>query len=323
MIFPFALALIILLAASPLGAGVEGGARAVPADAAQVDVPASGPGGSRAADSARQIERPLPDPHEFAARVRARLKSDRTLLSRYTYVERREEIKVSKLGKIEEGPVKLYEVYPSREPGNTYKRLIAVDGVPLTPEELEKRDSKHRDDVLREMRKRESESPEDRAKRLRKEAKERAEEEAVLAEIFELYNIRLVGRDVLEGETMIVATLDPKRGYDPRTDAGKLLEKVRARVWVSEADHQIARIEAEVIDDVTYGWGILARLHKGSRAEFVRRKVNDEVWLPAKEVVHASGRSLLFRSFKLDTVTTYSDYRKFEVATEETYGRRQ
>ena len=273
------------------------------------------------ASAAKQADRPLPNAKAFAAEVRKRLYGDRAAMSQYTYIERREEIDISKLGKIEEGPLKVYEVYPSREAGNTYKRLIAVDGVALTPEELEKQDRKHREDVQRELEKRRNESPDDRAKRLRKEVKERAEEEAVLDEVFALYDIRLVGREMLEGETTIVATLEPKRGYEPRTDAGKLLKKIRARAWVAEADYQIARIEAEVIDDVTYGWGILARLHKGTRAEFVRRKVNGEVWLPARETIHASGRSLLFRKFKLDTETTYSDYRKFEVGTEERYGQ--
>jgi hypothetical protein len=307
MIFRFIVFLGLLLALPPVRTEANGGSRpgAVPAGAA------------------RQIDRPLPDPRAFAAEVRKRVYADRAVMSRYTYVERREEIDISKLGKIEEGPLKVYEVYPSREAGNTYKRLIAVDGVPLTPEELQKQDRKHREDVQRELEKRRNESPDDRAKRLRKEARERAEEDAVLDEILALYDIRLVGREVLDGETTIVGVLEPKRGYEPRTDAGKLLKKIRARAWVSEADYQIARIEAEVIEDVTYGWGILARLHKGTRATYLRRKVNGEVWLPAKETVHASGRSLLFRKFKLDTETTYSDYRKFEVSTGETYGQKR
>jgi len=51
-----------------------------------------------------------------------------------------------------------------------------------------------------------------------------------------------------------------------------------------------------------------------------RRKVNNEVWLPAELKVDASGRTLLFRPFTLDTVTTYSDYRKWSVETSVTYG---
>ena len=41
---------------------------------------------------------------------------------------------------MKDGPVKVYEVYPSEEPGNTWKRLVSVDGKPLRAAELEKND---------------------------------------------------------------------------------------------------------------------------------------------------------------------------------------
>ena len=138
---------------------------------------------------------------------------------------------------------------------------------------------------------------------------------------FTIYEARVAGREVLDGQPVLVATLEPRQNVDAKTREGKWMKKFHGKIWASESDYQIARIEADVIDDVTYGWGILARLHKGTRAEFVRRKVNGEVWLPARETIHASGRSLLFRKFKLDTETTYSDYRKFEVSTGERFGQ--
>ena len=70
----------------------------------------------------------------------------------------------STCGKVSAGPVKTYEVYPSVEPGNTYKRLVAVDGVPLKPEELARGDRIHREDVLREAARRERETPQERQK---------------------------------------------------------------------------------------------------------------------------------------------------------------
>lgn len=260
---------------------------------------------------------PLPDTRAFAAEVRKRLLGDRELQSQYTFLERREEISVSKLGKVGKGPVKVYEVYPSVEPGNTYKRLISVDGAPLAAAELEKSDRRHRDDVLRDLKKREQESPGARAKRARREAAERAENQAVLDEIFALYDIRLVGRDTIAGHPTVVATLDPKRGYRPRIDAGRFMTKVRARAWVSESEYQVVKVEIEMIDDVTFGWGIAGRLHKGSHGVFERRKVNGEVWLPARATFIGTGRALLFRRFSIDAVTTYSDYRKFDVKTDE------
>ena len=43
----------------------------------------------------------------------------------------------------------------------------------------------------------------------------------------------------------------------------------------------MVRLEVEAIDTVTSGLGIVARMHKGSKGAFQRRKVNGEEWLPA------------------------------------------
>lgn len=260
---------------------------------------------------------PLPDTAAFAREVRARLLSDRELQSQYTFLEHRQEIEVSKLGKVARGPLSVYEVYPSVEPGNTYKRLVSVNGVPLSAAELEKNDRKHRENVLRELRRREHESPGDRARRLKKDAAERAENQAITDEIFRLYDIRLIGRETIDAHPTVVATLEPKRGYKPRTDAGKLMLKLRARAWVSESEYQVVKVEVQVIEDVTMGWGIAGRLHKGSHGVFERRKVNGEVWLPSRVTFAGTGRTLLFRKFAVNSVTTYSDYRKFTVTTKE------
>jgi hypothetical protein len=265
-------------------------------------------------------DQPLPDPKVFGAEVRKRALTDRELQSHYTFIENRQEITVSKLGSVNNGPVKTYEVYPSVEPGNTYKRLIAVNGVPLSPEELARQDRKHRDDVLREAEKRRRESPDERDRRLREEAKEQTEWNRTLDEVFDVYDIRLVGRETLNGHVTVVATLEPRPSARPKTDGGKWMKRVRGRLWISESDYQVAKAEGEVIDDVPFGWGILGRLHAGTVAEFERTKVNDEVWLPAREIIRGTGRAL-FRRFSIDTVTTYSDYKKFRVSTEQTYSR--
>jgi hypothetical protein len=255
-------------------------------------------------------ERPLPEAKAFAREVRARVRPDREVLSQYTYIERREEVKVSALGDVHKEAVKVYEVYPSLEPGNTYKRLISVNGVPLSAEELAKNERKHRADLAREREKRRRESPRERANRLAKQAKEEKEEEAFYDELLDAYDIRLVRREPVGEYTTVLATLEPRPTHLPRSDEGKIMKKVRARVWVSESDYQVVKVEAVVAEDITVGLGLVGRLHKGSKAIIERRKINDEVWLPGRELVTASGRTLLFRTFNVNAVTEYSDYRR-------------
>jgi hypothetical protein len=50
----------------------------------------------------------------------------------------------------------------------------------------------------------------------------------------------------------------------------------------------------------------------------VRRKVNDEIWLPAEARFIGQARVLLVKTIRLDTLSEYSDYKKFTVATDST-----
>ena len=263
--------------------------------------------------TATRATAPLPELDSFAAEVKARLRTDRALQANYTFLERRQEIEVSKLGKVAVGSTKTYEVYPSADPGDTYKRLIAVDGAPIDAKELEKGDAKHRKDLE------EQQSPEGRAKHARDVAEERQKEHAAIEEIFRVYEMRIIGREDLRGHQTIVGTLEPRRSYKPQTDDGQAMKRFRARVWINEADYQLARVDLEAIDDFTYGWGILGRLHKGAKITYERTKVNDEVWLPVRLTITGTGRSVLFRTFAIDSTTEWSDYRKFRVRTDETF----
>jgi hypothetical protein len=49
--------------------------------------------------------------------------------------------------------------------------------------------------------------------------------------------------------------------------------------------------------------------------------VNNEVWLPTYEEAHVGVRVLLVKGFKVNEVTHYSDYKKFNVETLSTVGK--
>lgn len=269
----------------------------------------------QAGPAAVAADAPLPDFDAFEAQVKARLRTDRALQANYTFLERRDEIEISKLGKVSSGTVKTFEVYPSPEPGNTYKRLVAVNGVPLPADELARNDAKHQKDVLD----RANESPAERARHNREAEDDRREEREGIDEVFRVYDIKMIGRETLAGYPTIVATLEPRKAYQPSSDDGRMMKRFRARVWVHEFDYQLVKVWLEAVDDVTYGWGLVARLRRGATVTYVRRKVNDEVWLPARLEIAGSGRTLIFRGFQLDAVTEWSDYKRFQVKTDEKF----
>jgi hypothetical protein len=260
-----------------------------------------------------------PDAGELIRKVRANLQLDNELLTQYTYLERRSDVHVSKLGKVTVGPQRTFEVYPSGKRGKTYKRLVEVDGQRLAAAELERRDEEHRQAVLAAAEREKNESASERAERQKKEADAEREQKQVVDDGFAVYDIKLVGQEARDGCQMTVASLTPRPNAVTRTEFGGYFKKFKGQAWVCQDDYQVARIQMEAIDDITIGWGLLGRVHEGSTLSLTRKKVNGEIWLPAEVKFEASGRTLLFRSFKLFTVTSYSDYKKFNVNTAVTY----
>ena len=264
-------------------------------------------------------ERPLPDSDPFFEKVKQRLQSDADRQSPYMYVETRREAKPDKNGRPTGESVKVIESYPGLPGEDRWEREIAVDGRPTSARDLEKQD-RERQKYAEEYAKKLAKDPEKIKQSLARERarEQRAAEEAV-AEMFVIFDVRLIGREALEGHDTVVITLTPRRGVKTKTSAGKLMQKFTARAWVSESEHELVRLEVESIDTVSAGFGLIARLHKGSKGAFQRRKVNGEDWLPASATYTGSARVGLVKVMRRIGVSEFSGYKKFGVATSSTF----
>ena len=261
-------------------------------------------------------ERPLPDFNAFAAEVKKHLATDEERQSGYVFTERRVEQKVNAAGRVTDESVKVYEVYPGLPGENRYLRLIEEDGRPTPPDRLAKQDAERRKKAEEYARKQTVVS--ERQKEAREQDKARREYSAAVEDIFRVYDIQMLRREPIEGIDTILATLTPKPGAKPQTDDGKVMRHFKARAWISESDYELVRVEIEAIDNLSFGLGLLARVHQGTVATYQRRKVNGETWLPLKVTWTASGRVLLLRRLRLRGVAEFSNYRRYSVDTSTT-----
>jgi len=245
---------------------------------------------------------PLPETHTFLQKVRANLKSDTLLLSQYTFLESETTRTLGKKGAVKREEKRVYEVFPGAEETTPYRRLVSKDGQAVSEKKLQKQDRQHQ----KRLEKARNTSAERRA---RMEAKE----EAQVDEIFQLFQFRLAGREVIDGRQTILVEFEPDPSFRPRRKDIRPLKKIRGKAWVDEADFQLVRIEAELLGSISLGLGFLAKLHKGAEIRFQRRKLNDEIWLPAEAYFRVSGRILLLKGFRVEAVHSYSDYQKFSV----------
>ncbi len=261
--------------------------------------------------TAPPASQPLPAPSraEFARRIREAVRLDYQTQADYTYLERRRDVRISKLGKVTIGPVRTFQVMPSPASGQTYKRLIAVDDRPLPAEELARRDAEHANDVKEAQARQARETPQQRAERLDREAKEQRERQAILEDAFKAYDATIERREIVDGVPVLVARMRPRKDAPVTTREGRWMSHFEGYLWVAEADYQIVKVDMQATSDVTIGWGVVGRIHKGSRVLFVRRRFGS-AWLPMETTYEASGRTLIFRPFQFAVTTTYSDYRR-------------
>ena len=262
-------------------------------------------------------DRPLPDQDAFAAQVKRHLATDEERQSGYTFLEKRTEQKLDASGRSKNQSVKVFEIYPGLPGEERYQRLIEEDGRAVPAADLAKRDRSRQKAVEDYARKLSIAS--ERTKATREQDKARREYSAAVDDIFNIYDIRMLRRESLDGHDTIVATLTPIPGAKPLTDDGKIMRHFKARAWISEADYELVRVEIEAIDDLSFGLGLLARVHKGTVATYQRRRVNEEVWLPAEVTWTASARVMLFKQLRLRGLAEFSNYRKFTVDTSTTY----
>ena len=264
-------------------------------------------------------DRPLPDQESFTREVRARLRTDSSLQSGYIYTETRREQKLDGSGKVKEESVKVYESYPGLPgEGERWERLLSENGRPRPASELEKelRDRQKKAEALaREA----TEQPAKlQAQQQRETAEQRREFDAILDDLFLVYNIRMERREAINGHDTIVFSLTPRPNAKPRTREGSQMRKVIVRAWVSESEKELVRVDADVIDTLSIGLGLLARVHKGSKFSFLRTKVNNEVWLPSRFTVSFSARLGLVAVLRRSGGSEFSGYRKFSVDTSTT-----
>lgn len=247
--------------------------------------------------------------------VRKNLNSDRMLLSNYTYDEVEKVRFLDKDSTVKRLKEKRYEVFPALEEELLYRKLVEEDGEPVSKKDLEQQDRKYRKRVEKWERKLSKKGLSDEEARRLREEEEGEKEERAIDDVFRLYEFELLGRGSVGEYSTYLIGFSPLPDYTPKVKEVKLLKKISGKAWVCDEDFQVVRVEADLIEDASFGLGILAKLHKGATMSFQRRKVNDELWLPSVAHFSGKGRFLLFKGFRVELTSEYSDYRRFSVAS--------
>jgi hypothetical protein len=249
---------------------------------------------------------PLPGRDTFFAQVRARMSGTRLAENALAYTERSPELRLNPVGRMGTGPLVVAEVYPFPELDLTYRRVIERAGRPVAPAELAANDRS----FARRLAAAERADPGDRARR---KAEARAREAAVQRDVLDAQAFVIEDRAVWDGQPAIRVRFAPRPGARPRTREGRVAAGFAGVAWIHEFEHEIMRVVADAVVDVSFGFGVIGKLHRGAHFETQRRAI-DGVWVTTETSFRGAAQALLFRRVDLDYRREYFNYRAFDPA---------
>lgn len=191
--------------------------------------------------------------------------------------------------------------------GTPYHREIERDGKALSAAEQRR----EREKIDRATAKLERESAEERARHLADYEKQRERDREFLLEIPDAFDFKLAGEDTIDGRAAWVIEAQPKPGYRAKHSDAKAFSKIEGRIWIDKAEYQWVKVRAKTLAVISWGW-FLARMDAGATVEFDQERVNDQVWLPRREMLRGSGRIGLVKRVSEEQETLWTNYRKFQ-----------
>jgi len=224
----------------------------------------------------------------------------------YTFLERSETRELDSDAHVKTRKIMLYDV--TMLEGSPYRRLVGKDDRPLSPEDEGNEQKKLADSIAQ----RRKETPAARARRIADWEKRRQREREPLDEVPDAFDFRISGEAQIDGRDAWIIEGTPRPNYHGRSALSRLFPKFRGKLWIDKADYQWVKTEAEVTDNIS--WGLfVARLSKGARLVVQMTRVNDEVWLPKQIEAKVSARLALVKKYRIESDTSFSNYRKFQV----------
>jgi hypothetical protein len=139
-------------------------------------------------------------------------------------------------------------------------------------------------------------------------AKKQKERNEILEATRNGFLYTFVSRELRDGRTLAKYRLEPNPAFKATSRPTSIFSKVRAIAWIDEDSGQIARVEVEVVEDISFGL-FLGKIYKGSHFMQERYEVAPGVWLASFLQYDFDGRKF-FLPISVHERTFYSDYRR-------------
>ncbi len=103
-------------------------------------------------------------------------------------------------------------------------------------------------------------------------------------------------------------TFKPNPGFNPPDREAEVYHGMEGELWVDKGQERLVKLDAHLIDDVNFGWGILGKLYKGGSILVEQADVGDRHWEATHMKLNLTGKALMLKSLSFQTTEDASDF---------------
>jgi hypothetical protein len=253
------------------------------------------------------VEMPLPDIPALMHEVEAHQKASETIQKDYLYHEVATAEEIDGHGGVKKTETKEFDVFWLN--GVEVQKLVKKDGKELSAEEQKKENERIDKEVAKARERR------DKADTKGQETDSRGHEEETVSRFLELGSFTNPRRVKVNGRDTIAVDYEGDPKSKTRNRFEDVIRDLAGTIWVDEEDRSISRIEGRFLRPFKIGGGLVVNIKQDTSFAWEQRKINDEIWLPARVDGKGAARAMLFFSFNGNIRVVDSDYRKFKATS--------
>jgi hypothetical protein len=104
-------------------------------------------------------------------------------------------------------------------------------------------------------------------------------------------------------------SFQPNPAYNPPTYETRVYHALSGRIWIQPQHKRLVKIDAHILNEIDFGYGLFGRIEKGGRFQIAREPVSESRWKTSMLNVHISGRVVFFKSINRDQDVKRSAFR--------------
>ena len=112
------------------------------------------------------------------------------------------------------------------------------------------------------------------------------------------------------GDELVRLKFQPNPRYTPPSRVEQVLMGMQGTVVIDQTSKRLARINASLFRDVTFGWGILGHLDKGGNFLVEQADVGEGAWEITHMQLNFTGKIMMFKGFSINSDEHLSDFRR-------------